>query len=436
MIMGEASCTTDEGTPPEGSFQQPFQTTLGIVRINTRDVRIDNRDWVDVDLEWVAGSEEAPAAFETEATWQGMAAMHIRGNSSAEYEKKQFSVEFRDENGKDIDVSPFGLPDEEDWILQAPYSDKTLMRNHLMFQWSRAIGRYAPRTHFVELYMAEEGDPMGVDDYRGVYLFTEKIKRDKHRVNVEKLKTTDNTMPAVAGGYLLKRDWIDREALVTDIYEDELLIDAPKPERITESQQNYITEYLNDFERALQAKDGSHSEFADIDSFADHMMMMEMSRNVDAYVLSTFMHKARNGLLTMGPVWDFNGSLGNANYFESWASEGWHYQNSEFPGDNPNGFHWYAQLLKDDDFRDRLSERWAAHRQGPWSDEALLADIDKTAGLLQPAQVRNFERWPILGESIWPNDEGAEDRHSYEEEVDYLKRWLTERTAWLDVQWL
>ena len=32
----------------------------------------------------------------------------------------------------------------------------------------------------------------------------------------------------------------------------------------------------------------------------------------------------------MGPIWDFNGSLGNADYFESRDIEGWHYENSEF----------------------------------------------------------------------------------------------------------
>ena len=64
----------------------------------------------------------------------------------------------------------------------------------------------------------------------------------------------------------------------------------------------------------------------------------------------------------MGPIWDFNGSLGNADYFESWESEGWHYENSEFPGDNPNGFHWYAELLKDADYQALLSQRWTEHR--------------------------------------------------------------------------
>ena len=173
-----------------------------------------------------------------------------------------------------------------------------------------------------------------------------------------------------------------------------------------------------------------------MDSFVDHMLMMELSRNVDAYVLSTFMHKKKSGSLTMGPIWDFNGSLGNANYFLSWEPEGWHYENPEFPADNPNGFRWYEALLQDPIFQQRLADRWTAHRAGPWSNELLMEDIDQVADLLQNVHVRNFERWPILGEHIWPNDEGAESRTSYQEEIEYLKTWLLARLAWLDLQLL
>ena len=63
-----------------------------------------------------------------------------------------------------------------------------------------------------------------------------------------------------------------------------------------------------------------------------------------------------------------------------------------------------------------------------------MSTIDEVATLLAEAQGRNFERWPILGESVWPNDHEAEDRSSYEEEIDYIKAWLTARLSWLDLQ--
>jgi hypothetical protein len=426
---------------PDTEWTEPGpQTAISIVRIDTRDVvvdeRVEVRDWVTVDIALVEAEGGTDATFDGPVSWSGQAGIHLRGNSTVSYEKKQYALEGRNDSGGDADLAPFGMPSEEDWVLQAPYSDKTLMRNHLMYTWSRAIGRYAARTHFVEVYMEDGGDTLGTEDYRGVYVFMEKIKRNEHRVDLEKLEPSDNTSPNIDGGYLLKRDWLEGHEVITDLYEDELVLEYPKPDKVTEAQQSYIEEYLNQFEQSLDRADGSHTDFADIDSFADHMLMAEMSRDVDAYVLSTYMHKSRDGRLNMGPIWDFNGALGNADYFESWETEGWHYENSEFPADNPNGFHWYEQLLADADFQNRLSERWTLHRLGPWSDEALISEIDKTAALLENAQLRNFERWPVLGESIWPNDEGAEDRETYEEEIEYLKQWLLDRTDWLDSQWM
>ena len=396
------------------------------------DERVEDRSWVDIELGLIHGTEEQPAELGKTPSWSGHGAIHIRGNSSSGYEKKQYAIETRSEEGDDIDVAPFGLPDEEDWILHAPYSDKTLMRNHLMYTWSRAIGRYAARTHFVELYMEDEGGEIGPEDYRGVYVFMEKLKRDKNRINVEKMSSSDNTAPEISGGYVLKRDWVEEDPIETELFEDQLLLEYPKRENVTDAQIDYITDYLNQFEQSLVNEDMQASDFADLDSFADYLLLIEMSRNVDGYVLSTFMHKPRGGLLTMGPIWDFNGSLGNADYFESWETEGWHYENPEFPGDNPNGFHWYEELLKDPNFVQILSQRWKQHRSSAWSDESLLANIDETAQLLGEAQVRNLERWPVLGEYVWPNDFEAENRHTYEEEIQYLKEWLLLRTAWLD----
>ena len=46
---------------------------------------------------------------------------------------KPFGVETRDALGDNNNVSIFGMPDENDWILLANYNDKTFMRNILSF---------------------------------------------------------------------------------------------------------------------------------------------------------------------------------------------------------------------------------------------------------------------------------------------------------------
>ena len=44
---------------------------------------------------------------------------------------------------------------------------------------------------------------------------------------------------------------------------------------------------------------------------------------------------------------------------------------------------------------------------------------------------RNFQRWPVLGEWVWPNQFVGS---TYEEEVNYLKDWLNQRLIWMDAQ--
>ena len=206
---------------------------------------------------------------------------------------------------------------------------------------------------------------------------------------------------------------------------------------ITEGQRTWIRDYVNQFETALAGPGFSdptqgYAAYIDVDSFIDHHLLVEMARNVDGFVLSTFMHKPRNGKLAMGPIWDYNGSLGNADYFEAWDPEGWHHQNPSFPEDNPNGYRWYERLFEDPAFVQRYAQRWQTLRAGPLATEQLMQDIDNTAAMLSEAATRNFERWNVLGQYVWPNDEGAEERMTYQEEIDYLKSWLALRLAWMD----
>ena len=93
-------------------------------------------------------------------------------------------------------------------------------------------------------------------------------------------------------------------------------------------------------------------------------------------------------------------------------------------------------MLEDPEFQSLLAERWRQHRAGPWSDDALMADIARTPGLLAEAAERNFQRWPVLGAHVWPNDEGAESRSTYAEEVDYVQSWVLARAAWIDSQYV
>ena len=73
--------------------------------------------------------------------------------------------------------------------------------------------------------------------------------------------------------------------------------------------------------------------------------------------------------------------------------------------------------------------RWEELRGTVLSDANLTSQIAGYETLLLEAQERNFQRWPILGQHLWPNYVVGE---SHAEEVDYLETWTLDRVEWLD----
>ena len=70
----------------------------------------------------------------------------VRGSLSRAFPKQNYSIEFHDSTGKDINESLLGLPPSDDWILLGPYVDKSMVRNSFGHWLFRQTGRYSPRT--------------------------------------------------------------------------------------------------------------------------------------------------------------------------------------------------------------------------------------------------------------------------------------------------
>ncbi len=131
----------------------------------------------------------------------GSGALNRLDDAWNEYSGK-ISIEFQLGDGSNNNVSILGLPEENDFVLYGPYSDKTMIKNVLTYVLFRRTGRWAPRTRYIEVVLN------GV--YDGVYVLTEKIKRDKNRVDIDKITAEDVTAEEISGGYILRRDKKDK----------------------------------------------------------------------------------------------------------------------------------------------------------------------------------------------------------------------------------
>ncbi len=372
--------------------------------------------------------------------YNGKIGIEIRGKSSQSFPMKSYSVELQDATGNDIEQAILGMPKEADWVLYAPYTDKTLMRNFLAYTMSREMGNYASRCRYVELVLN--------GDYRGVYILEEKIKRGSGRLPITKMGSADNSGDAVTGGYIFKIDKKDpdEQSWLSSYRPNgnpgrviEFIYEYPKTENITTSQKSYLQSYIDSFEKALagvnyQDPSTGYQQFADLGSFVDFFIVNEVSRNVDGYRLSSYFHKDRNskgGKLKAGPVWDFDLGFRNADYCSGAEVAGWSFQfNNICKDDNWLVPFWWDRLITDSTFTNNLRCRWKNLRSTSLSEQRLYFLVDSVNALLGEASARHFQRWPILGQYVWPNPQPIPT--SYSGEITTLKQWLGQRLAWID----
>ncbi|MBN2519373.1 MAG: CotH kinase family protein [Bacteroidales bacterium] len=368
--------------------------------------------------------------------YDGFISIRGRGSSSQMFAKKNYNIETQTETGENNNVSLLGLPEENDWVLHGPYSDKTLIRNALIYHLGTLMGKWAPRSRFCELYLNNE--------YCGVYVLLEKIKRDKNRLNIPEILPEFTSGDEMTGGYILKIDrpdpgsWTSPFKGINGINNIEISYVEPEWETMPAIQRNYIKDFVTNFEYALHDepfddKVKGYRAYINVPSFVDYYIINEFTKNVDGYRLSSFFFKdrdSRGGKLCMGPLWDYNLAFGNADYYDCGNTEGW-LVNSIPSGDGFQIPFWWEKLREDPLFNSDLKKRWFSLREGPFSQAKIYATIDSLVNIIEEAQIRNFTQFPVLSEYIWPNNFIG---NNYEAEINYLKYWINDRLAWMDNQ--
>ncbi len=366
--------------------------------------------------------------------YNGEVTIEIRGSTSQQYPKKSYAFTPVDSIGNKINAEILGMPSENDWILYAPYPDKSLIRNTLTYYFANKMGYYSSRTKHVEIVRN------GL--YRGIYELQEKVKNDNDRVDISKITPADTSGDNLTGGYIIKIDKTTGSGADTFVssYDSEVFFQFHDPEdyELLPIQKDYITNYVDSFETALMSPlfadpDSGFRKFADENSFINFFLLQELGHTIDGYRSSCFMYKdkdSKDGKLTMGPMWDFNLSYGNADYCQAFDTIGWQYEfNTVCQGYFPHVPFWWSKLLEDTTYQNSVQCRWKQLRETYLHTDSINNWIDSIANYLDESQQRNFIKWPILGIYVnWNYYIGL----TYQDEVDYLKMWLEKRSKWLD----
>ncbi|GAB3498241.1 hypothetical protein GCM10027341_19580 [Spirosoma knui] len=427
--------------PLLSSGQSFTSSVLPIVLINTNGRSIPDEPKIVADLQIIDNGAGKVNNLTDKPAFTSRIGIEMRGASSQDlFPKKPYGIELRDSTGvNSVNVSLLGMPAEADWVLNATYSDKTLIRETLTYDLNRQMSPYyTPRYRYCEVVLNGR--------YDGIYILFEKIKRDKNRVNISSIKKTDVAGDALTGGYIFKidktegspsRSWLSP---YTGPRGQPILIqiDRPKPEDLAEEQVQYVKKYITDFENALrgdQFQDSAvgYRKYINVDSFVDYMLLNEVSKNQDGMRLSAFFYKDREskgGKLTMGPIWDFNITYGNADYCNGNSPQGWvHDYNLICPSDTYQMPFWWNRLLNDKTFANAVRTKYQTLRKTVLNTERIQRYVDSVATVLTEPRTRNFQRWPVIGTYVWPNGYVGQ---TYQQEVDYLKEWVRQRLNWMD----
>ena len=373
--------------------------------------------------------------------YDGHIGIEIRGASSAGYPQRPYGLETRDADGEDLNVSLLGIPEEADWVMISNFNDRSLIRNTLSHKLFTAMGQYSPRMQLCEVLL----DSI----YKGIYVFGEKIKRDKYRVNIANLKPEDVEGDALSGGYILQQNYWDPTTSFQSNYgpidhpefDVHFVYEFPKPEDITEVQKTYIAFFVDSLETALYSDDFTDPEtgyrkYLDEQSFIDYFLLNELARNNDGFKKSVFFHKDRfskGGKLKAGPAWDFDWAWKNmhgCDIFSAIDGSGWAHHINDCPTDNYS-CGWYIRLFQDSTFLDNLKCSYETYRETIFDTAYIFQYIDSMGILVANAQERHFKKWPILGIS-GPAPEVNAIATTYTAELDTLKHWINLRLDWLD----
>ncbi len=365
--------------------------------------------------------------------------IHVRGQSSADFPKKQYKLEFVKEDGTNNNLSLLGMPRENDWIINGSYADRTLLHNWFAYTVGAELSfAYTPRVQFCEVYITQDAGNIQNEDYKGVFLLMESIKADDDRVNITK---GDSTTDPEQMGFIFAKDKQEKltaeNVLSTTYYNYELVY--PKPDNISDEQRDYLVARIQQFEDVLYSENFTDPEtgwraYMHETEYIDLILLTEYMKNVDGVRLSSYFYFDKDGKITSGPIWDWDISCGIANYGDEWDDYRWFVcLDTEKRG--TDDYPWLDRLLQDEAFCDRLVERYRELRATVLSDERTQQRIDEAYAEIYAAAQRNASRWPEQFDGVTAVDMNAQYPTSYEEAVNAMKIFLHQRGEWLD-KWI
>ncbi len=457
-----------------------FEKTLIIMKSeNIRSLFITSENPAEKGRKWIDSSKSNKAKgnivyIDTQGNIVNadeMTEIKARGNSTfTDFEKKAYQFKIKNKFNMTGDESNA----QKKWVLLANAGDVTLIHNSLVVTLAKDLGiPYTVDAESIDLYYDGE--------YRGSYLLTDKVEVGKTGVDIQDLdglieelnedsdayenpvvvtktfaskgevdakvdskgsyKYVDGLAePELEEGtshhaYLIELDFIyrypdEQSGFVTNRGQ---AVVTKNPEYLTKETGAFISQFYQDFEDAVFSPDGYNEktgkyyyEYCDLDSLVKIYLINEYTKNYDSYRSSTYFYLPEDeDIMYAGPTWDYDLSF----------TTGYDY-NSQIAG-NPENF-WAATkylastLITIESFRDAVKE-YLNSEAGEFylAAEKMLGEdgnIMSYAQSVYASQKMNYKLWTMTAKT---KAYRCGDAETYENAVDFLLDFATERLAWL-----
>lgn len=391
--------------------------------------------------------------------YNGYAMIKYHGTSSFESTfKPPFTIKLCDADGNSQKASLLGMGKAKKWILNAPYMDRSLVRDKFIFDTFRPYFDFVPDMEPAELVID------GV--YRGVYYIEEKIGLNKNRIDADDpgAGTEGEDPDWVTGGYVVKVDRGDEKytSLSGTVYDNfyKSLYAAHERKTLFSGTKYYYIYYnyvepdiedmidggvgnrdwinsrIYDFETGI--KNGDFG-YVDMNSFAAYMLATEFARNVDGYRLSTYLYKYRDSVdkRFKMTLWDFDRSLGNSDGDSGADASTWSYNFNSRHATSDDifiPFYWKV-LLDNEEFQKSAKFLWTLMRRTTMTDDALIGHLHELSDVLvsSNAQERNDQAYNIwsLGK-IKPITNEQSRFKNVGQEIAYIESFIQKRLTYMD----
>lgn len=345
-----------------------------------------------------------------------------RGNSTWKLDKKPYKIKF------DKKTSLFGLEEAKDWVLLANHIDRSLIRNTVAFEMSKILDNFlfVPSSYPVDVFVNGE--------YQGVYTLGEQVEMKSGRIegNGDKNSTEIDTNYLIEWGGQGENTSFGNNRFSTDMHMS-IEVKVPDAKVLTKDQFDYIANYIIATDKAVMALEG-YEEYLDIPSLIDWFLIYEFSYNTDGiFRRSDFFMKKQGGKLYAAAPWDFDYAFGNF-YMDPYDARGWiclgNANTDAYEGKyiKPN---WITYLLEDENFKQKLKERWAKVGEKMYLE--ALSTVDDMKNQIGLSVNENFILWDnCLGTHLQYESWLTSGLGTYEEQIEFLKTFIEKRYLWMN----